>query len=225
MSIHFKCDKCESGIKAPDNLAGRAAKCPKCKQHIVVPCIQIEQMPIRITGDSNGNSTNLNEAQNITKYKPKKQIKVCPFCKKEIPTAATMCKSCEIAFGCEIAEAKKQKERISIELHQEYRHLECLRENELRSTLLYGLSGPMLIVLGWWLIIPAPILSSLLWIVGGLFLIYGCMSYAIYKGRNITWGLILGFTVWPLIIFLHDVNKDKMNEIKARIETLHIPVA
>lgn len=220
MSIRFKCDKCGMGIKAPDKFAGRAAKCPKCKQHIVVPAIQREQMRSLITSDSNSCSTNLNKAQMPANYKSKRQIKVCPFCKKEIPAIATMCESCHITFGPEIAEAKRQKERVSIELHQQYRRIECVRENELRSTLLFGLSGPLLYALGWWLITTYTVLSLFLWIIGGLFLIYGCMSYAIYKGRSIVWGLIIGFTLWPLIIFLHDVNKDRMNEIEARLESV-----
>ena len=177
MYIRFKCDKCGTGVKAPDKRAGRAAKCPECKQLIIVPAI------------------------------------------------ATMCKGCEAAFGRRILEAKRPTEIISIKLRQQYRCLECVREDELKSTLLSSISGLVLYVLGWWLIIVAPVLSFFILIISYLFLIYGCVSYAVYKGRSTAWGLILGFTIWPLMIFLHDVNKNRMNEIETRLDALYVPSA
>jgi hypothetical protein len=223
MSIRFKCNKCGMGIKAPDKCAGRTAKCPNCKNPIVVSAIRREQMPSWINGDSEGCSTNLYKAQLPTKYKSKRQIKMCPLCNKEIPAIATMCKSCDIAFGHEIAEAKRPTERVSIKLRQQYRCLEYVREDELRSTLHSSIPGIVLYALGWWLIIAVPFLSFFIWIISYLFLVYSCVSYAIYKGRSIAWGLILGFTIWPLMIFLHDVNKDRMNEIETRLEALYVP--
>ena len=45
MAIRFKCNKCGAGIKAPDKAAGKTAKCPKCKEVLVVP--NLEQNMLR----------------------------------------------------------------------------------------------------------------------------------------------------------------------------------
>ena len=37
MAIVVHCNKCGSRFKAPDNAAGRDAKCPKCKATIMIP--------------------------------------------------------------------------------------------------------------------------------------------------------------------------------------------
>ena len=37
MAIAFKCTSCDKMIEAPDSLAGRRIKCPKCKQAVRVP--------------------------------------------------------------------------------------------------------------------------------------------------------------------------------------------
>lgn len=225
MSIRFKCDKCGTGVKAPDKRAGRAAKCPECRQLIIVPAIHREQMPSLINGQAGGCNTSLSRIQLPTKYTSHRQTKTCPLGKEENPAIATMCKSCEAAFGHRILEAKRPTEIISIKLRQQYRCLECVREDELKSALLSSVSGLVLYVLGWWLIIAAPVLSFFILIISYLFLIYGCVSYAVYKGRSTAWGLILGFTIWPLMIFLHDVNKDRMNEIETRLDALYVPSA
>lgn len=219
MFIRFKCEKCGNGIKAPEKFAGRAAKCPKCKQVIIVPALQKGYEPSWINDDFKDCSTNKNKTQIQTKYKLQKRTRMCPFCKETIPVIATMCKTCKSALGHDITEVKKQKERTSIELHQQYELLECKREGELKSALLFGISGLALYVSGWWIMTAVPFLwTFFIWITGFLFLIYGCMSYAIFKGRSVVWGVIFGLTFWPLMIFLHDVNKDKLDEIVIQLE-------
>ena len=223
MYIRFKCDKCGMDVKAPDKCAGKAAKCPECKQPIIVPAIRGEQMPSLIDGQAESCNANLSKIQFPAKNTSDRQTKTCPLGKEENPALATVCQSCEAAFSRRILEAKRPTEIISIKLRQQYRCLECMREDELKSTLLSSASGLVLYVLGWWLIIAAPLLSFFILIISYLFLIYSCVSYAIYKGRSTAWGIILGFTIWPLMIFLHDANKDRMNEIESRLEALYVP--
>lgn len=45
MTIRFQCDSCHFGLSAPDDKAGIALKCPKCKAPIVIPLVaQVEDV-------------------------------------------------------------------------------------------------------------------------------------------------------------------------------------
>src|SRR4051794_40271101 len=35
--IRFRCPKCETAIKAPENAAGKSGTCPKCQNKLVIP--------------------------------------------------------------------------------------------------------------------------------------------------------------------------------------------
>jgi RsiW-degrading membrane proteinase PrsW (M82 family) len=45
MSVAFNCPFCQKGLKAPETLVGRRARCPKCKQKVTVPDAVVTDMP------------------------------------------------------------------------------------------------------------------------------------------------------------------------------------
>ncbi len=49
MPIHLTCPSCSAKLQAPDNLAGRKMKCPKCGTAVAVEPVSAELGPVRIT--------------------------------------------------------------------------------------------------------------------------------------------------------------------------------
>lgn len=37
MTIRFRCQRCQTSVRAKDNLSGRKVKCPNCNKYILVP--------------------------------------------------------------------------------------------------------------------------------------------------------------------------------------------
>jgi hypothetical protein len=50
MSIDFQCKHCGKNIQAPDKLAGKRGKCPKCRNTLVIPELQqADDQPLQLS--------------------------------------------------------------------------------------------------------------------------------------------------------------------------------
>lgn len=232
MTIRFKCDKCGTGIKAPDKAAGKTAKCPKCKEALVVP--NLEENVLRVgenpfPEDSSGsNQINPNEQ----KDKPNRsspQQKPCPFCGETILAVAIKCKYCG-----EFLDGKPTQGRIpkkgtinTAKLREEYKNLIEDRNKYQVLSFAFGLPGILLIVFQFILMNKQlPQLACFAYLGSVVLLFFGLGYSAKYKGRNFFWGIFGFLTIIGLIflLVLHDFKKDRLIEIKAQLNAFGEPI-
>lgn len=82
MPIAVTC-RCGNALSAPDNLAGKAVKCPKCGQPLSIPKPQITQ-----------NSWIADMLDDLGVDKPPENSVPCPGCSELIPQSAVVCVKC-----------------------------------------------------------------------------------------------------------------------------------
>jgi hypothetical protein len=98
MPIAITCPACNSKLKAPDDLAGRGLKCPRCKAPLKVPA-----------GPSSPSGSAAPPAKARPARRPAQEVapddlapiepseadcQSCPFCGEEVRVGAKKCKSC-----------------------------------------------------------------------------------------------------------------------------------
>jgi hypothetical protein len=94
MSIQFKCPQCRAGITAPDVYAGRAAKCPKCKEPVSVPAGTV---PLVQNSQTMMVPRVLPKLQNAVPRQKSLTLPAkmqCPYCREEIRGDARKCRHC-----------------------------------------------------------------------------------------------------------------------------------
>ncbi len=98
MSISFDCPACGKKTKAPDEMAGKRARCPLCKEVIQVPepAYEFEEAPQ--TSDKAADAEGGDEGR-----------KPCPMCGEMIREEAVKCRFCGEIFDPELRKRQKKK--------------------------------------------------------------------------------------------------------------------
>ena len=93
MPISVTCNNCGSNIKAPDNAAGKKAKCPRCQGELQIPSTQIAVAPKTIARPVQP-APKQDMVPATIPATELKHYKECPFCSEEIAHTAKICKHC-----------------------------------------------------------------------------------------------------------------------------------
>ncbi len=93
MPITVVCQSCKKSLKAPDNAAGKKAKCPQCGTVVVVP----SPAPAQPAAKPAAPAKPLAPAPWDVDLPPRSvddETQVCPYCGGTIPEIATECEHC-----------------------------------------------------------------------------------------------------------------------------------
>ena len=98
MSISFDCPACGKKTKAPDEMAGKKARCPLCKEVIQVPepAYEFEEVPQDSEKDADGEGADEGR-------------KPCPMCGEMIREEAVKCRYCGEIFDPELRKRQRKK--------------------------------------------------------------------------------------------------------------------
>lgn len=129
MPIEFKCDSCGMRIKAPDNLAGKKARCPKCQTTLSVPQAgappAAQPMPAAPAPPPAAPppvpSFNFNEPD--PEQDPEAR-RPCPTCGEQILVAAIKCRFCGEVFDPVLREASNP--RLKADFNRQITGVGCL---------------------------------------------------------------------------------------------------
>jgi uncharacterized RDD family membrane protein YckC/predicted RNA-binding Zn-ribbon protein involved in translation (DUF1610 family) len=121
MPIEVKCAKCGKGLKAPESMAGKKAKCPGCGSIVVVPQPMeeildaeiIEPMPVATSnlGSLLDDELAYRVAQPdpISAQTPLEERRQCPACGEMIVSTAAKCRFCGEIFDSDL---RRKESRI-----------------------------------------------------------------------------------------------------------------
>lgn len=102
MPISVTCQECGKGLKAPDALAGKKAKCPQCGAVVPIPrpvvdaeVIDDELPPLRKPKDEYDDTfDDMADYEAEAPALPKEKRKPCPMCGEMILASAAKCRFC-----------------------------------------------------------------------------------------------------------------------------------
>lgn len=107
MPISVKCSDCGKPLKAPDNLAGKKAKCPDCGAVVTVPVAAEESdanddRQTMLLSDGERDEAEI-PMEDVTTRKP------CPMCGELIATAAARCRFCGETLKSTVRNRERQR--------------------------------------------------------------------------------------------------------------------
>jgi len=199
-TISFRCKKCGTKVKAPDEYAGRQGRCPRCKQPVAIPPVEEPTWLLRgIARRTSGNGQLLSSGPS--------------------PTRTSKSKGCEQASAnaaCALHLRVVDALEVS-RLRREYKELQKKRQVYNRLSLAFAVPGFILLFFHYlplfdWGALRTP---DVLWLGSVIMLALGFGYHAKYRGRSFLLGPLLGcFGVVGLVV-LKDTLKERMQQIGA----------
>jgi hypothetical protein len=107
MPINFNCPACGKKTKAPDEMAGKRARCPMCKEVIEVPEPAYEFEEVQTPEPEPAPRKKARDETEDEGRKP------CPMCGEMIREEAVKCRYCGEIFDPELRKREKRKKRGS----------------------------------------------------------------------------------------------------------------
>jgi hypothetical protein len=119
--IEVKCGKCGKGLKAPDSMAGKKAKCPGCGSIVVVPQPMEEILDAEIIEPTPAPTTDLSgllddelayrvaEPDPVPTQSAADDRRPCPACGEMIVSSAAVCRFCGEIFDPALKKKAKKK--------------------------------------------------------------------------------------------------------------------
>ncbi len=102
MPISVTCQECGKGLKAPDALAGKKAKCPQCGAVVPIPVAVV---------DAELNDDDLSSDEADAPAAPAAQKKPCPMCGEMIQASAAKCRFCGEILDADLRQREKGRTR------------------------------------------------------------------------------------------------------------------
>ena len=125
MPIQVNCSKCGKGLKAPDALAGKKAKCPACGAVVDIPLQEAEVLDAELedlpspsqegAGSDLGSLLDETAAYDLEKPKPaagapaEEDRRPCPACGEMIIATAAKCRFCGEIFDTTLKQKAKKR--------------------------------------------------------------------------------------------------------------------
>jgi hypothetical protein len=123
--IEVKCGKCGKGLKAPDSMAGKKAKCPGCGSIVVVPQPMEEILDAEIIEPTPAPTADLGsllddelayrvaEPDPVPTQSVAEDRRPCPACGEMIVSSAAVCRFCGEIFDPALKKKAKKKKGSS----------------------------------------------------------------------------------------------------------------
>ncbi len=108
MPISVTCQDCGKGLKAPDALAGKKAKCPQCRAVISIPAAVVDAEEIT---DDRFDDSDDDEAD--APARPPEKRKPCPMCGELISATAAKCRYCGEIFDSRVGRGQRRRGTVS----------------------------------------------------------------------------------------------------------------
>ena len=106
MPIKVKCNSCGTTLSAPDNAAGKRAKCPKCESPIEIPHPAAENDALdALSSPFDG----LSEEEMTSGEVQQDERKPCPACGEMIVRQAVKCRFCGEIFDPDLKKQEQKK--------------------------------------------------------------------------------------------------------------------
>jgi hypothetical protein len=109
MAIEFTCVACGKQLKAPDERAGKTARCPHCQRVVEVPepvYDAEESPPVPVGQEIHGDRGMLPRSAKQEERRP------CPMCGELILSTAVKCRFCGEIFDRELKRDKNRRGRV-----------------------------------------------------------------------------------------------------------------
>jgi hypothetical protein len=119
--IEFSCGSCGKRIKAPDNLAGKRARCPQCQTAVEVPGGGIPPAPIQAAPQPAGSPFHFDEPDPQADPDARRP---CPACGEPILVSAIKCRFCGEIFDRVLRE--RYDPRVKADFDRQINGLGCL---------------------------------------------------------------------------------------------------
>ena len=115
MPIQVTCRSCNSMFHAPDNAAGKRAKCPKCGGAIEIPAPADEEVLEAEVADRPPFDDEDLEVEPPRVSAPAEELRPCPMCGEMIQRDAIKCRYCGEIFDPVLKKAEQKSRKHTVE--------------------------------------------------------------------------------------------------------------